>query len=241
VVAVEAFERTVVAAVACAMVAVTVGCKREPERPEERGVSWRDITVGYPGLEEQKRRIEKYSDLIDQEAATEKPDETIRKMMEDVPLEHIEMHLQQLAEESWAQGRPNIRILLDRIKKIRGFDERRASEFIRKAKEERNVNGLSVSLFGLRTEDLRAKAADTLAELKDPNAARLLTISLYQAAGLHSGGSEGQVMREQFRSSLATALASCTGLDFSDYDPSSETATLEMVKECEDWLEKTGR
>lgn len=219
----------------------TLGCKRQPEHPEERGVSWRDITVGYPDLEEQKRRIEKYSNLFDQERATDKPDETIRKMIEDVPLEHIEMHLQELAEKSSAQGRPNIGILLDRIKKLRGFDERGASQFIRKAKEERNVNGLSVSLFGLRTEDLRAKAADALAGLKDPNAVRLLTIGLYQAAGLHSGGSEGQVMREQFRRSLARALVSCTGLDFSEYDASSEMATLKVVKECQDWLEKTGR
>jgi len=217
------------------------GCKQEPESSEKGSVSIEDIKIGYPDIESQKQRMDGFLGIVEQGKRLGNPDETLRCMVEEVPLNYIAGRLEVMSQEASADSKPNIAILLERIREIRSLRGDKASVFIKKLKEEKDVNALCISLSGLRTEAAQAKAADALASIGDSKAAKVLTIQLVGASGMAMGGAEGRILREQLRRSLVGALASCTGLYFSDYDPSNESASLKVVKQCEDWLEKHGR
>ena len=220
----------------------TESCKekgRNTGTKERTAVAFEDIEIGYPDIEGQKKEMQKFSYVIDANNAIEKPDGVLRQITENVPLVFIETHLKELLQKTTPKDRPNISILLGRINEMSNMNDANASEFIDKAKENRNVDKLSVSLFGLRTETQQAKAANALASIKKPEAVRLLTMRLFNAAGFYKGGLEAKLIQEQLRQSLVKALGSCTGLDFSDYD-ASETATLEIIKRCEEWLTEKG-
>jgi hypothetical protein len=216
-------------------------CKREPASQQRGPVSVDDIKIGYPPVAEQERRMGKFWALLEGSTRLADADETLRRMVEQVPLEYVASQLEAVGQRGSVLSKPNIGLLLGRINEVRNLHQTGASGYVDKLTQDRNVNGLCVSLCGFRTESMQVKAADALASLRDPNAVRVLSIRMFGAAAMPVGGSEAQVTREEFRCSLARALASCTGLDFSKYDESSETATLEVVKECQDWLEKTGR
>jgi len=203
-------------------------------------IAFEDIKIGYPDIEGQKIELQKFNDIIDAKSATEKPDEVLRQIVEHVPFEYIQTHLQELSQNTSPEDKPNIFILLERISEMRNLDYDDVSEFIEKAKENRNVEKLNVALFGLRTETQQTKAAEALMSLKKPESVRLLTMRLFNAAGYPKGGSEDLIYRKELRRSLVRALGSCTSLDFSNYD-ASEAATLEVVKHCEDWLMKKGK
>jgi len=228
-------------AVAFFMFMETSGCKRKPESDEKGPVSIEDIKIGYPDVEGQKQRMDGFMGIVEQAKRLENPDETLRCLVEEVPFGYIAGRLEVMSQKASADSKPNIAILLERIREIRSLRGDKASVFIKKLKEEKDVNGLCVSLAGLRTEPMQAKAADALASLEDPTATKVLAIQLVGAGGAALGGAEAQIDREQLRRSLVEALASCTDLDFSGYDPSSRFGSLKVVKQCEDWLERRGR
>jgi len=220
---------------------LTIGsCKQKNKNEANAGknsVSFEDIKIGYPDIEGQKKEMQKFSDIIDSKSTIEKPNEILRQMTEHVPLVFIETHLKDLSQKNTLKDRPNIFILLDQINDMQTINEPNTSEFIEKATENRNTDKLSVALFGLRTETQQAKAAEALASIGNSESVRLLTMRLLNAYGYPKGGSEDLIYRKELRRSLVKALGNCTGLDFSNYD-ASEAATLEIVKQCEDWLMK---
>ena len=215
-------------------------CKRKTEDQEAVPISIEDIRIGYPVVATQEQRMEKFSQVIQQSTPVESANEVLKRMIEQIPLEYVAKQLNSMTQEPSTTEKPNIEILLERIREVQSLDEQSAYGSIGKLKADKNVDGLCVSLAGLRTEPMRASAAEALSFLGDPAATKVLTIQLLNVSGMHEGGSEGQVMREHFRRSLVHALAKCTGLDFSDYD-ASEAATLKVLKRCQDWLEETGR
>ena len=222
------------------MMGLIGSCKQKKNSQQNQSITWKDISIGYPGIDVQRERLEKFSEIFNRESVFEKSDGILKQLILEVPLKSVRRYLEQLGKEPSAKTKPNIPILLARISEIQSIDENEVSQFIQKNKETHNVDALCISLSGLKTESMRTKAADALASLGDSNAVPILNFSLYYAAGLHSGGTESQLSRQQYRRSLTGALASCTGLDFSDYD-ASEAATLKVLKRCQDWLEETGR
>jgi hypothetical protein len=79
-----------------------------------------------------------------------------------------------------------------------------------------------------------------LAALGKPESVRPLAIRLH-LSGWYVGGSESKASAEHLRQSLVKALASCTGLDFPNYDPAGDADTPSVVKRCQDWLEGQSR
>ena len=233
--------RIVMSLILVIMLLAAESCKQKDENttPVERGAaSSEDIRIRYRDIESQKQELQKFEEMIHAKSAIEEPYVLLRQMVEHVSLGYIQTHLQELSQNASAKEEPNISILLDRINEMRNLDDAGLSSFIEKAKAEGDADKLTVAVFGLRNEVRQAKAAEALASFGKPESVRLLTMRLFHAAGLHSGGLEAKFFREQLRQSLVKALASCTGLDFSDYDPTSNTATLAIVKRCQDWLEK---
>lgn len=219
----------------------TEGCR---QRGMARGTSEKtvvaieDIKIDYPDMEGQKRELQKFKNIIEAKSAVEKPDELLRRMVEHIPLEYIRAHLEELAKTASAKDKPNIFILLGRINEMYNLDYVDTSRFIKEAIDSRNADKLSVALFGLRTESQHAKVAEALALIRDPKSVRLLTMRLSWAADLCPGGAEVKLIREQLRQSLVNAIGTCTGMDFSDYDPTSDAKTFAVVKRWQDWLER---
>jgi len=178
--------------------------------------------------------------VVKQSPPLEQADETLRGMAQEVPLEYVRKQLEASTEEGSPSSMANIGLLLRRINMIKSLDQDGAFAHVEQLKDDRNVDALCVSLCGFRTEAMQAKAAQALGYLGDPKAVRILAIQTLGAAAMPLGGTEGRLSREELRGSLVEALASCTGLDFSEYDV-SEAATLKVVKRCQDRLEETGR
>jgi len=211
---------------------------KSSEKVEKGPVSSQDIGIGYADIEHQKQELQRFANIIQAETATEEPDRLLRQMVEHVSLQYIQEYLQELSRNASVKDKPNVSILLERINEMRNADDAHASQLTEKAIADGNFEKLEVALFGLRTETRQAKAADGLASLGKPESVRLLTMRLLQSASAYTGGSESRFYREQLRRSLVKALGSCTGLDFSGYEPASDTETLAIVKRCQDWLEK---
>jgi hypothetical protein len=220
------------------LVATTSSCKKEPTAWEKR-VRWDDLKILY--TDEQKKDIEKFSDVINSERRIENPDQMLRQMMDEASLSYIRTHLEELSEKPSAKDKPNIHILLDRIEKMRSLVGAEVAEFIREAKENGNTDGLCVALWGLGGgAPNHAKVAEALGSLGDPSAVRVLAVRLAMASVEGPGGVQYDSVRRQLCRVLVPALESCTGLDFSDYD-GTEAGGLRVVKRCEEWLEKTGQ
>ena len=130
----------------------TSGCKREPEGSEKRPVSLEDVKSRYPDVEGRKQRMDGFLGIVEQAKRLENPDETLRCMVEEVPFRYIAGRLEVMSQEASADSKPNIAILLERIREIRSLRGNKASAFIKKLKEEKDVNALCISLSGLGTK-----------------------------------------------------------------------------------------
>ncbi len=218
---------------------VLMSCKRRPPGQQtardKTPPSTPDIEIGYPSLEKQKERLKKFSHLLLQQSPTDDPDAILHQIMEHVGLRNIERHLEELSQHPSFKTNPSVPVLLGRITQMKALDHAAASDFVREAKEHHKVDTLCVALYGLRSWELQAQAAEALGSLADTSAVRILAIRLFHAGSTSSGGVETRALKKQLRRSLATALERCTGLDFADYD-ASEARTPEVVKRCEQWL-----
>jgi hypothetical protein len=228
---------TLVSMVVLLTLTSVTSCRRKPQADEETRVSSDDIKIGYSSLDKQMEEIGKFSHLILQEKQTDNPDAILKEIMEHAGLRNIKVYLEELLQKPSGKSSPNPRVLFERIRQMQALDDSGASEFIQKLKDEKNVDGLCVALYGLRTRSLEARAADALAELGDRNAVHILTIRLFHAGCTSSGGIGVQATKKRVRWSLIKALESCTDLTFPDYDASPD-ATFQAVKRCEDWLAK---
>ena len=87
----------VVVSLTVATLVFLCGCRRKANDEAKKPVSIDDTKIGYPGVEEQRKRIGKYSLILDERKPVAKPDETLRQMTEQVPLGYIETHLNRIA------------------------------------------------------------------------------------------------------------------------------------------------
>lgn len=219
------------------MAAVTVdGCKDDDRRG---AVSQQPVEFAYPPVEVREARIQKYSNEFGQSEPVQNVDSLLRRIVEEVPLRYARTYLGKLAQEHDTSERPNIPILLARMEELQNLNHDDAPSFVMKAVEDGNVDILCVALlFGLRTQALQTEAAEGLSELKDPKAVRALSIRLCLAASLGVGGTQSQLLRYELREALVDALSKCTSLNFPDYDPASESKTADVLKQCQEWLNK---
>lgn len=221
---------------------IALSCKKSDNKEASANndiATWDNVKdIGYPDIKSQEVEFEKFGNIIDSKNASDDPDKILRQMVEKVPFQFIETRMKELSQSVSSENKPNVSIFLKQINEMHSVNESDTGEYIEKARENGEVDKLSISLFGLRTETQQTKAAEALSSLGKPESVRILIKRLFNAASMYSGGSESKYYREGLRRSLVKALGSCTGLDFSNYEPSSEEATYTVIKKCKDWLEK---
>lgn len=249
----------------CAAVILTTNAASCARRPADRNVTsepkLRDLEgiamFPYPPTDEQASRMSTLLKGIERGIAHRDVDRTLRRMIEQVPIQYIQQNLdeQARAADVPAPFQDAVALLRSRVNELRRLRGEAAVAFAQHAQVEKNMDVLCVCLFALRSDAAQRAAADALGFLSDPAAVRCLATRLYNAGGLWTGGYEAEISRKQLRYSLASGIGKITGIDTTEYLTSNAVRTdlsdeeritddqveaSELLERCAAWIQRSG-